>query len=40
VLVTHGFLRSLSKLDLEESAVGRFAVPGDIPPPPPRQPPA
>jgi hypothetical protein len=25
VLVTHGFLRSLSKLELEESAVGRFA---------------
>jgi hypothetical protein len=24
VLVTHGFLRSLSKLELEESAVGRF----------------
>ena len=28
VLVTHGFLRSLAKLELEESAVGRFAVPG------------
>ncbi len=27
VLVTHGFLRSLAKLELEESAVGRFAVP-------------
>jgi hypothetical protein len=25
VLVTHGFLRSLAKLELEESAVGRFA---------------
>jgi hypothetical protein len=25
VLVTHGFLRSLSKLELEESAVGRFS---------------
>jgi hypothetical protein len=25
VLVTHGFLRSLSRLDLEESPVGRFA---------------
>jgi hypothetical protein len=25
VLVTHGFLRSLAKLQLEESAVGRFA---------------
>jgi len=24
VLVTHGFLRSLAKLELEESAVGRF----------------
>jgi hypothetical protein len=31
VLVTHGFLRSLAKLELEESAVGRFAPrkPGD-----------
>lgn len=28
VLVTHGFLRSLSKLELEESAVGRFAREG------------
>jgi hypothetical protein len=28
VLVTHGFLRSLGKRELEESAVGRFAVPG------------
>jgi hypothetical protein len=27
VLVTHGFLRSLAKLELEESAVGRFAIP-------------
>ena len=26
VLVTHGFLRSLARLDLEESAVGRFRV--------------
>lgn len=25
VMVTHGFLRSLAKLELEESAVGRFA---------------
>ncbi|HYH89389.1 MAG TPA: hypothetical protein VEX67_09155 [Solirubrobacteraceae bacterium] len=25
VLVTHGFLRSLARLDLEESAVGRFS---------------
>ena len=25
MLVTHGFLRSLAKLELEESAVGRFA---------------
>jgi hypothetical protein len=29
VLVTHGFLRSLARLDLEESAVGRFAEEGD-----------
>jgi hypothetical protein len=28
VLVTHGFLRSLGKLELEESAVGRFAEGG------------
>jgi hypothetical protein len=28
VLVTHGFLRSLAKLELEESAVGRFAEGG------------
>jgi hypothetical protein len=33
VLVTHGFLRSLAKLELEESAVGRFAPPGDGPAP-------
>ena len=26
VIVTHGFLRSLARLDLEESAVGRFAA--------------
>jgi hypothetical protein len=30
VLVTHGFLRSLAKLDLEESAVGRFATVEDV----------
>jgi hypothetical protein len=29
VLVTHGFLRSLARLELEESAVGRFAEDGD-----------
>ena len=29
VMVTHGFLRSLARLDLEESAVGRFAEPSD-----------
>ena len=28
VLVTHGFLRSLARLELEESAVGRFATQG------------
>jgi hypothetical protein len=32
VIVTYGFLRSLVRLDLEESRVGRLAVP---PPPPP-----
>ena len=30
VLVTHGFLRSLAKLELEESAVGRFATVKDV----------
>jgi hypothetical protein len=42
VLVTYGFLRSLARLELEESAVGRFAVPagatngnGSRPPLPP-----
>ena len=29
VLVTHGFLRSLARLELEESAVGRFAEDGE-----------
>jgi hypothetical protein len=29
VLVTHGFLRSLAKLQLEESAVGRFSREGE-----------
>jgi hypothetical protein len=31
VLVTHGFLRSLSRRELEKSAVGRFADPGERP---------
>jgi hypothetical protein len=37
VLVTHGFLRSLAKLELEESVVGRFAEPEEdgAPAPPP-----
>ena len=30
VLVTHGFLRSLAKLELEESAVGRYATVADV----------
>jgi hypothetical protein len=34
VLVTHGFLRSLAKLELEESAVGRFADPAAVAAPP------
>jgi hypothetical protein len=34
VLVTHGFLRSLEKLELEESAVGRFADPAAVMAPP------
>jgi hypothetical protein len=31
VLVTHGFLRSLARRELEVSAVGRFASPGEKP---------
>jgi len=31
VLVTHGFLRSLASRELEQSAVGRFAGPGEKP---------
>ncbi len=41
VIVTHGFLRSLAKLDLAESVVGRYAVPDDadaVPDPPARTP--
>ena len=34
VLVTHGFLRSLARLELEESAVGRFDPDGDASPAP------
>ena len=30
VIVTHGFLRSLARLDLAESVVGRYAAPDDI----------
>ena len=30
VIVTHGFLRSLARLDLAESVVGRYALPDDI----------
>ena len=33
VIVTHGFLRSLARLDLEESVVGRFVAPDAVPPP-------
>jgi hypothetical protein len=38
VLVTHGFLRSLPKRELEESAVGRFVPPALQRPFPPPQP--
>ena len=41
VIVTHGFLRSLDRLDLARSVVGRYAAPVDIdavPDPPPREP--
>jgi hypothetical protein len=39
VIVTHGFLRSLARLDLAESRVGRFAQVEDVPDPqsPPRE---
>jgi len=40
VIVTHGFLRSLARLDLAESVVGRFATADEVPdpqPPPPRE---
>jgi hypothetical protein len=33
VILTHGFLRSLARLDLEESVVGRFVAPEDVAPP-------
>jgi len=35
VIVTHGFLRSLARLDLAESRVGRFAHIEDVPDPSP-----
>ena len=34
VLVTYGFLRSVARLDLEESVVGRFATADELPTPP------
>src|SRR3954463_3259361 len=39
VLVTHGFLRSIARLDLAESKVGRFATVDQVPDPhlPPRR---
>jgi hypothetical protein len=33
VIVTHGFLRSLARLDLAESVVGRYATVDDVPDP-------
>ncbi len=40
VIVTHGFLRSLARLDLDESRVGRLATIDEVPDPqaPPRRP--
>jgi hypothetical protein len=41
VIVTHGFLRSLARLDLARSVVGRYATPAaaaDVPDPPARAP--
>ncbi len=43
VIITHGFLRSLARLDLAESKVGRYAAPydiDDVPDPPARAAPA
>jgi hypothetical protein len=39
VIVTHGFLRSLARLDLAESRVGRLATVDEVPDPqtPPRE---
>ncbi|HVF77808.1 MAG TPA: hypothetical protein VNA28_05880 [Solirubrobacteraceae bacterium] len=39
VIVTHGFLRSLAKLDLAHSVIGRYSAPDDIDavPDPPRR---
>jgi hypothetical protein len=34
VIVTHSFLRSLARLDLAESVVGRYATADDVPDPP------
>jgi hypothetical protein len=31
--VTHGFLRSLARLDFEESRVGRFVTADEVPDP-------
>ena len=36
MIVTHGFLRSLARLDLAESRVGRYADLSELPDPPPR----
>jgi hypothetical protein len=33
VILTHGFLRSLARLDLEESVVGRFVTADEVPAP-------
>lgn len=41
VIITHGFLRSLAKLDLATSVVGRYGAPDDVdavPDPPAREP--
>ena len=35
MFVTYGFLRSLARLDLAESRVGRFAEISELPDPPP-----
>ncbi|MBA2262234.1 MAG: hypothetical protein H0W03_06155, partial [Solirubrobacterales bacterium] len=38
VIMTHGFLRSLARLDLAQSRVGRYAAVDEVPDPDPDRP--